>query len=146
MKENESLESTESTPPQASKTLTSNEDIVESEFRLDWDELSNLFIPNMDNVWFTINFNKNTGKIVGVKIRNKLGDALHLDRDTKVVDQKQTFEKDLESEERVQECEDLNGATKNEKKIVQRCAKHGEFSNFFCLGCFAEEKSGVVSN
>jgi hypothetical protein len=133
--------------------VTSNEeDVIESEFRLDWDELSNLFVPDMDNVWFTISINKNTDKIVGVKIRNKLGDALHLDRDTKVVDdQKQTFEKDSESasfskEERVQECEDLNGATKNEKKIVQRCAKHGEFSNFFCLGCFAEEKSRVVSN
>jgi hypothetical protein len=52
---------------QSQESKKVGEDVVESEFRLDWNELSNLFVPDMDDVWFTININKNTGRIVGVK-------------------------------------------------------------------------------
>ncbi|MFZ0223137.1 MAG: hypothetical protein WB988_19000 [Candidatus Nitrosopolaris sp.] len=52
--------------------------VVEATFPLNWDSLSNLYVPNMENVWVTVKTRKGTGKIVSVVIANRLGDKISL--------------------------------------------------------------------
>ncbi|MGB6529575.1 MAG: hypothetical protein WBF33_15825 [Candidatus Nitrosopolaris sp.] len=116
--------------------------------------------PNLTKFQFTLDYNHlkdSIAKLHFLRLKEVCFEGT-LDIDTgKVIvefcdDQKQiSFKKDLEQseDEQVQECEDYQvkeelekSATKNSKKIVRICPKHGEFYGFCCFGCLTKEESG----
>ena len=56
----------------------SKEATREVTFQLDWDDLSKLFVPNMDSVWIIVKTHKGTDKIIDITISNKQGDKISL--------------------------------------------------------------------